>query len=337
MTRKVTAAQVALAAGVSPATVDRVLNSRGGVAADKELAVLAAARRLGIDRALDQRAARTLRIAVLVQPRTNPFHALVQRQFEAATRIFARFNMQFRIHHADPGDMAQIATKIISLATDHDAIVLLSPEDPRLGEALEAFHRSAKPVIAMATDLNGIGPHQYVGPDNRQSGRVAGDLMARLLGPAGGEVLVVAGLLNMTGQSQRVDGFIEVLSERYPEVEIAAVLESREQGENAGDLVYSALKGKPRLRGIYNASAGAPAVVRAREALNRMDTIFITHELTDSYRDLLRKGQIDAILDQDIEQEVRVVAELLASCFGRLEAAPSTLLTPVRIHMIENA
>ncbi|OOY14486.1 LacI family DNA-binding transcriptional regulator [Thioclava sp. DLFJ4-1] len=335
MTRKVTAAEVARAAGVSPATVDRVLNSRGGVSADKELAVLTAARRLGIDRALNKRAARTLRIAVLVQPRTNPFHELVQRQFEDASRTYARFNMQFRIHHADPGDMAQVAKKIRSLATDHDAIVLLSPEDPRLGEALEAFHRTAKPVIAMATELSSIGPHQYVGPDNQQSGRVAGDLMARLLGSAGGDVLVVAGLLSMTGQRQRVHGFAEVLAERYPEVRIATVLESREQGENAGDLVYAALKRNPRLRGIYNASAGAPAVVRARAALNRMDTIFITHELTDTYRDLLQKGAIDAILDQDPKQEVRIVVELLASRFGRAEFPP-TLVTPVRIHMIEN-
>ena len=83
---KATARDVAKAAGVSLSTVDRVLNGRGGVAADKERRVLEWARKLRLDRALDQRAARTLRIAVLIQPPENPFHAAIQAAFKAANR-----------------------------------------------------------------------------------------------------------------------------------------------------------------------------------------------------------------------------------------------------------
>ena len=103
MAGKSTARDVAQAAGVSPSTVDRVLNGRGGVAPDKERRVLEWARRLRLDRALDQRAARTLRVAVLLQPRENPFHAAVQAAFEAANRDFRHFNLQFRISHIAAG------------------------------------------------------------------------------------------------------------------------------------------------------------------------------------------------------------------------------------------
>ncbi len=64
MRRKVTAADVARSAGVSPATVDRVLNGRGSVSIDKERRVVEWAIRLGIDRNIRLRPTRTIRIGV---------------------------------------------------------------------------------------------------------------------------------------------------------------------------------------------------------------------------------------------------------------------------------
>jgi LacI family transcriptional regulator len=337
MARKTTARDVAEAAGVSASTVDRVLNARGGVAEGKERAVLAAARRLGLDRALNQTPARTLRIAVLTQPPSNPFHAVVQRGFEAANRGYPQFNMQFRVHHIDPERSAQTARRIAELASGHDGIVIVSADDARIASALGAFSRAGKPVIALATDMRGIGPHRYVGPDNRKAGRVAGHLMGRFLGATGGEVLVIAGMLSMIGHEERVAGFRAVLAERHPQCRVAEVLESFERGERAGELVYRALSRNPAVRGIYNASAGAQPVVDALIALKRQDGIvFITHELTDEYRRLLRAGLIDAIIDQDPAQEVRVAVETLAAHFGRAEAFPDSMITPVHIHLIEN-
>lgn len=337
MARKATAQDVAREAGVSASTVDRVLNGRGGVSEAKERAVLAAARRMGLDRALNQTPARTLRIAVLTQPPSNPFHAVVQQAFEAANRSHPQFNMQFRVQHIDPSKGAQTARRIGELAGGHDGIVIVSAYDARIAAALETFSGRGKPVIALATDMPGIGSHRYVGPDNRRAGRVAGHLMGRFLGPAGGDVLVIAGMMSMIGQEERVAGFRAVLAERHPRCRVAEVLESHERGERAGGLVYRALGRNPAVRGIYNASAGAQPIVDALGALKRQEEIvFITHELTDEYRRLLRAGLIDAIIDQDPVHEVRVAVETLAAHFGRADAFPPSLITPVHIHMIEN-
>lgn len=337
MGRKTTARDVARAAGVSASTVDRVLNDRGGVAEAKEQAVLRAARRLGLDRALNQRAARTLRIAVLTQPPSNPYHAAVQRCFDAANRGYPLFNMQFRVRHIDPTRSTETARHIAALAPSHDGIVIVSAYDAEIAAALEAFSEAGKPVIALATDIRGIGPHRYVGPDNYRAGRVAGNLMGRFLGATGGEVLVLAGMLSMVGHEERVAGFRAVLAERHPQCRVSEVLESLEREERAGELVYQALKDKPAVRGIYNASAGAQPIVDALTALRRLDeTVFITHELNDEYSRLLRAGLIDAIIDQDPAYEVRIAVEMMAADFGRSEALPESLITPVHIHMIEN-
>lgn len=337
MGRKTTARDVAAAAGVSASTVDRVLNNRGSVTEEKVQAVLAAAHRLGLDRALSQRPARTLRIAVLVQPPENPFHAEIQSGFEAANRAYPRFNMQFRIHHIDPDRSDRIARQITDLVPQHDGIVIVSAYDGEIAAALTRFSDAGKPVVTLATDMRGIGPHLYVGPDNHKAGRVAGDLMGRFLGAEGGEVIAIAGLMSMIGHRERVEGFREVLTERYPQTRVSDVLESRECRELAGDLVFQAIKRNPKARGIYNASTGAQPIIASLTALRRQeDIVYVTHELTSERRGLLRAGLVDAIIDQDPAQEVRTTVKTMAALFGRAEAFPASLITPLHIHTIEN-
>jgi len=72
------------------------------------------------------------------------------------------------------------------------------------------------PVVTLATDIRDSGRHAYAGPDDRQAGRVAGNLMGRLLPPSGGDILIIAGLLGMIGQEECEMGFRSVLRERYP-------------------------------------------------------------------------------------------------------------------------
>ena len=336
MARKTTARDVASAAGVSASTVDRVLNGRGGVDPDKERRVIEWARKLKLDRSLDQRMARTLRIAALIQPPQNPFHAAIQASLEAANRVYADLNMQFRVFHFDPNHPKRTACMIAELSGAHDGLIVCCPQSEEIAAALRRFGEH-KPVMTLATDIRDSGRLAYVGPDNRKAGRVAGDLMGRFLRPEGGDVIMIAGLLSMIGHEEREAGFRSVLRERYPECRVLEVLESQEQSERAGDLVFDALKRNPSVRGIYNASAGARTVVDAMRATGRQNEIvFITHELTEDRRVLLRDGLIDAIIDQNPEFEVRTAIEAMAQHFGRIEAATMSTITPIYIHMIEN-
>lgn len=336
LSRKTTAKDVARAAGVSAATVDRVLNGRGGVDRDKERRVIEWARKLSLDRALRRRPSRALRIAVLIQAPDNPFYAAVQSAFAAANHAYGDFNMQFFTHHFDAGRRAILPRVIRDLGAGYDGLILTVPQGDAVADAIREV--SARiPVVTLATDVRDCGRQAYVGPDDRRAGRVAGDLMGRFLGPRGGEVVMIAGLLSLIGNEEREMGFRSVLRERYPACRVAVVLESQERAERAGELVRDAFLASPNIRGVYNVSAGAPVVVAALKALGRQDVVFITHELTPDRRELLRQGLIDAIIDQNPEFEVRAAIETMARLTGRLEGSSSTTITPVHIHMIENA
>lgn len=335
MARKPTIREVAARAGVSTATADRVLNERGGVTPDKERRVLLAARHLGFGREIRRAYAHRLRVAVAIQSAANPFHAELSRAFAAINREMAEINLQFLVHHLDPNRTDRIPALIDGLARQHDGLVVASPASRDIAAAIG---RAAAriPVATLATDVPHSGRHAYVGPDDRQGGRVAGDLMGRFIGSSGGEILMIAGLLSMTGHRARQEGFSTVLAAHFPACRIVAVEESGEVPERAGMVAAAALRRHPDLRGLYLTSAGADAVTAVLRHGGRSDIVFITHELTAERRALLRAREIHAIVDQDYSGEVRAVAETMARLLGRVEGDASSVITPVRVYTPEN-
>ena len=229
-----------------------------------------------------------------------------------------------------------LLSDLARVTSGYDAVIVCLPHSDALAAFLDQTAASGKPVVTLATDI-GATQAVYVGPDNYQSGRLAGDLVGRLLGREGGDLLLVVGFLSMMGQAERRLGFEHVLAERYPACRIIETAESDDNGPRAGDLVFDALKRHPSIRAIYNAAAGARQIVQALQRLDRSkDIVFVTHELTEHRRALLREGFIDAVIDQDPTLEVAVALRVIAGAQGRIEPNLAERETPVRIVLREN-
>lgn len=336
MRKKTVAADVATAAGVSLATVDRVLNGRGGVSSEKERKVLEWARKLKLDRDLERRPTRTLRIGVLMQAPSNPFYAALQRAFVRSNDIYFSSNIQVTQYYYDVLDPTGAAKLLTRLPRSQDALIVILPADPLIERALEKV-TAMIPVITMASDLPASGRISYVGLDNYSAGRTAGDLMGRFLGVTGGKIVIVSGLQSFTDQGEREDGFRKVLAERYPCCELDIVLETREQPEVAGALVHKALRQNTDINGIYNLSTGDRSIVEAIKRLGRENsTVVITHELTADRKALLKEGAIDAVIDQNPELEALTAINLLANHFGRTTDKWLSTQTAIAIYTREN-
>lgn len=336
MARKVGMTDVAEAAGVSVATVDRVLNGRGGVRLEKEMKILQAARTLGIDRALRHRPARTLRIAVLIQPPKNPFHAALQEGIALAARLHDDLNMQFLIRHIGAAEAEVTAASVRALDRMCDGLIICSEEEPRICAAVRDL-AARVPVVTLATDLADSGRAAYVGPDDHRAGRVAGDLMARLLGREGGRVVMMAGFLGISGQRIREAGFRAVLTDHHPSCRLVTVIETGEDHAAAGRLAEVAFRNDPDLRGIYHTSVGALPIVETLERLGRRGVEIITHELTPNRRMLLRQRRISAVIDQKPLLEARLAVQTMARLHGRLPGEPGSISSDIQIFMPENA
>src|SRR5262249_26746405 len=334
--RKTTIQDVAAAAQVSVATVDRVLNGRGGVRQERARRVLEWARKLKIDRALDDLPMRWLRIAILIQNPSNPYHGALKTAFQHAQRTYEAQRVMCLLHYFDSLEPAAVAPASHRASEKADRLVILSYDHPRITAALKAVSKRI-PIVTVASDLPASGRIAYVGSDNRAAGRVAGELMGRFLGPQGGQILVVSGMHDFIGHEERESGFRGVLRRRFPACEVAAAVESQEQQDRTEKLTRDAVKRYPNLRGIYNISVGSRGIASALKALGKGgEVVLISHEMTDVHRERRTDGLRDAVPDQTPQLEARRAVQPLLHYNRRVPDSEVPLETPVSIYLREN-
>ncbi|CDY77089.1 Transcriptional regulator, LacI family [Caballeronia glathei] len=334
--RKTSMADIARAAAVSEATVDRVLNGRGGVSREKEMRVLEWARKLKIDRALEAVSVRWLRIAILMQQPVAPYYVHLKQGFEVAQKTFESQRVICAVTYFESLDASRVAQTIRHATQKADALIIVAYEHPDITAALRhASH--AMPVITLASDLPGTGRLAYVGIDNRCAGRVAGELMGRFIGDAGGKVLVMTGMHDFLGHEERESGFRSVLRRRFPGCDIVETVESREQSALTERLTRDAFRRYPDLRGIYNISVGDEGIAAALRALDRVrSTVLIGHELNESSRRLLIEGALDAVLDQNPAGEAMRSIEIVLRHYHRDPGIALPQQIPVTVLLREN-
>ncbi|MER9825239.1 LacI family DNA-binding transcriptional regulator [Mesorhizobium sp. M0115] len=329
-----TFADVAAAAGVSVGTVDRVINARGSVHPETEAFVMHWARELRLDRALHQRPTRILRLGVLLLSRSDPFLEALVRGLQRAVVDYSYLNLQVRVFEYGKLDARLIVEKITMVEQTCDGIAINAFDDPAIRLRLAEFTR-LKPVFTLVSDLPDTNRIAYIGASGQIEGRVAGELMARFLGPAGGQVMLISGPGSFLGHDSRELGFRTVLMDRFPSCAVSESLQSFEDKRIIRRQVGLILKKHPEISGIYNTSVGSEEVGDALRDLGREhSTVFITHELTEENRRLLQIGILDAVIDQDAIGEARMLVQSFLSFYGRLETERTE--TGFRIYIRES-
>lgn len=324
--------EIAVRAGVSISTVDRVLNERGSVSAERRDRVLEVARQLGVRRLLPEAWHRTRRVEIIL-PRNRPgnptpfwdqLDRAAQRQARAAPAHATIHRTRVR-----EGDTAALRQAILHPPVSRDALVIASDTDETIRHALETVMARGEQVIAVVTDVPGLPPHSYCGIDNLAMGRTAGFLMSGFV-RGEGRLLVLAASDRRREHGERVEGFIEAMAGRFP-VELAVVDETAERIRAA---TQEALR-RGRLAGIYLTGHTPEAI--ADLLRGRPDKpVWISHELSPAHAALLREGVLDFALDQDPEAQI-ACALALAGAGGAREVAPIPLRRPeFRIYCAQN-
>lgn len=320
-TTRTTLLDVARTAGVSVATVDRVLNGRAGVRARSVERVHAAVKQLNYrpDPAAARLARQRLqRIAFVLPSGTNSFVASLREQIAESTVWLQDHRASVEVVEVDVFEPQQVASVIAALQGRCDAAIVMAMDHPLVRNAIGELDRGGIPVVTLVSDVPSSARVRYVGIDNVAAGRTAGTLLGRFCAGKGGAVGIIVGSPALRDHAERVFGFTQVLREHYPELVPLPPLEGKDDSRRTGKLTAKLLAQQRNLVAIYSAGAGNRGISAALRAAGRQnDLVYIAHELTPQARRDLLDGTLDAVINQDAGHEVRSALRLALAHLNR--------------------
>ena len=207
---RVTAQDVAEAAGVSLATVDRVLNNRKGVKDSTIERVHQAMNRLNFVR--DQAAAnlarkRSYKLTFIVSAGETAFFSGVRAEIEAARPLVAKERIEVNMIAVPPLDPQAIVDVIEDLGDDiGDGVALVAVESQIVRDAINDLRERGVRVVTFVSDIPNSARERFIGIDNVAAGRAAASLLKRFISPRSGDVAVVAGSGTLRDHVERRHG-----------------------------------------------------------------------------------------------------------------------------------
>ncbi|WP_163026020.1 LacI family DNA-binding transcriptional regulator [Chachezhania antarctica] len=331
--RSPTLNDVARLAGVSYATADRVVNHRGNVADKSVRKVLTAVEQLGYVRnvaAANLSRSRTYRLAFLMPGGSNPFFERMHAHLEKAASHLKHSQVSINIVIVDAFAVEALEQAIEVVAgADYDGIAIVGLGNDRLVAPLNALRDRGTRIVSLVSDLPDSCREHYVGINNLKAGRSAARLMGMAHAGGPGRALVAVGSLDAPDHADRLQGFRTVLEEDFPEIEIASVIEMRDQSALMHRMMMEAWSTTEGVSAVYNVGAGNEGLIDALRIMDRPRRFCsIVHDLIPPTRRALEDGTLDAAIDQRPEIEINRALTLLRAIVDDLPPPPMPELIP---------
>lgn len=332
---------VAKAAGVGVATVDRVINRRAPVRADTAQRVLDAAESLGFRRAglIRRRITeqnRPLKLGFLLQSQRSPFYKELGHALRQTVQAMHHPGASPFIEFMEDLTPRIVAARLLAIAGTVDAVALVAADHPVINQAIETLQQKGVPVFALVTDLTSPAISGYVGIDNRKMGRTAAWAIAKLC-KRPGKIGLILGSHRYLCQEQCEISFRSYLRENAAEFQVLETLVSLEDGALARAATLELLHCHPDLVAVYVAGGGIEGVLDALKQSALPDLVTVCHDLTDVTRQALLEGHATVVLSHPRDWMARRLCESMSEAIqNRQERSHGQDILPFTVYTLAN-
>ena len=202
--------EIAAEAGVSSATVDRVLNERGSASEGARQKVIAAAQKLGVPQILPSAAHELIHIDVLLPDNRTPFYLRLRGALASAGAILdKRIVIHRRI--VREADEPALVRSIVKPEYRRRGLIIAAPDTARVRAALRDVLDRGEAVVTVVSNVSDVPGIAYCGIDNYRAGCTAGLVLGRFARHTG-RVMFLSGYNDWAGHQERTAGCRDVLS-----------------------------------------------------------------------------------------------------------------------------
>lgn len=303
---------IAEKAGVSIATVDRVINGRSGVSVSTSKRIWESIDE--IQGGLTPQ--KNLSFDVILPDGSGSFLNHLADSVNNLTDAYMREGISIKCHRVKSFDPKSLSTLLDKVSNKTDGIAVMPMEDPFVRESIKNICNQDIPVVTMVSSFNSQRTVGHVGPNNRAAGRTSAHLISMMTNNKAGQVAVFKGSQSLiySDHQERELGFINALRDYNPNLEVIHNLETLDRNEEAYKKVHQIMEEYPNLVAIYSVGSGTRGIGNAlRDLKKEKKIIWIGHELTSYSREFLLDGTMNAVINQEAAKEAHDALQILTN------------------------
>lgn len=336
-----TIGQLAKVAGISVATVNRVLSGSAGVRAGTMERVKAAADEIGFYGlgSIQSRISATkpkYRFGFLLHQPGRAFYQEAARALKAAAEQAMEATVSLQIEFLEDLSPQNTAARMLALGETCDAIGVVAAVHPLVTQAVLDLQQKGLPVFGLISQLSASGNVHYAGLDNWKVGRTSAWIFDNVCKKPG-KLGILVGNHRYRCQEMNETGFRSYFREHAPEFTLLEPLSTFESSVVSQELTERLILEHPDLAGLYVAGGGISGAITALRRLAEPNQIaLVGHQLMDITREALLDGYMTVAISQPLAATATRTIEGMIQALRNKDTGNITVILPFEIFTREN-